>query len=267
MLLAATVPSSSENGNPPWLVEIHSKLWGRRDLFNKIFRLANLTKMDFIKLQLLLEGNDSSRSSPTYEAQNVLNIKADFLRKQSSITGIASAISEYDATCNHELVPSVITSASDPLAGWSSTLNANLSKADSTASNLALQFPNCPGYILADAVELSGMATVFPCIIRYMDLTALKLEYLTRVPHLMLIRDEWQTMINIFNRREGGVSGSAAFIGSPGIGEHYFKLTLGFNQDHHRQNLHSVLHPNPLPHPSSASCVSRHEGACFLHYR
>jgi len=287
-LLAAVAPSSYENINPAWLAELHSKLWGRHDLFNQIFRTANLTKTDFIQLQLLLERNDPSRRSPSYEAQNVLDVKADFLRKKSCD---ATAILEFDTARNRNLVPSVINSTSVPLASLANTssapkagsnssappvlagamnvdANADSSEADSADSNLALQFPTCPGYILADATELStGSAAVFPCIIRYMDLTALKLEYLTRVPHLMLIRDEWQTMIDIFNGRKGGVNGSAAFIGSPGIGEHYSEFALAFNQDHRRQNLYFVLHPNPMPHPSSAGRLSRHGGACFLHHR
>jgi hypothetical protein len=103
--------------------------------------------------------------------------------------------------------------------------DADSSEPDSADSKPTPQFANCPDYSLADAAELStGSAAVLPCIIRYMDLTALKLKYLSRVPRLTLIRDEWETMIKVFNRREGGVYGSAVFTGSPGIGEHYFRL-------------------------------------------
>ncbi|KAF8229807.1 hypothetical protein L208DRAFT_150294 [Tricholoma matsutake] len=275
-------PSSSQNSNlslnspPPWLVEIHSKLWGKRDLLGRIFRTANLTTTDFIELQLRLESNDPSRSSPSYAAQNVLDIKSDFLRKKSSIAIDATAIPEFDTTPNRNLVPSVYVSSLVPststlphameidaaanhedcddsaepsvirnmsvqlasLANTSSTskpplcappilddsmnvdADADSSEPDSADSNPTPQFANCPDYILADAAELStGSAAVFPCIIRYMDLTTLKLKYLSRLPRLTLIREEWKTMIDLFNGREGGVYGSAVFTGSPGIGK------------------------------------------------
>jgi len=58
----------------------------------------------------------------------------------------------------------------------------------------------------ANEVYLSeGDTMVFPCTIRYIDLTILNLEYLDRVPHLMLIRDKWRTMVDIFNGREKGI--------------------------------------------------------------
>ena len=290
LLIAPLSAVSSENTNlsqdsrPPWLVEIHNKLWGERDLFGQIFRTANLTTTDFIELQLRLESNDPSRSSPSYVAQNVLDIKSDFLRKKSSIAIDATAILESDTTRNRNLVPSAYVSSLVPpfgtlstplhameidavanhedcddsaepsvirymsvqpagLANTSSTseappcappifydatnvdADADSSEPDSADSNPMPQFANCPDYILADAAELStGSAAVLPCIIRYMDLTTLKLKYLSRVPPLTLIRDEWKTMIDVFNGRDSGVYGSAVFTGSPGIGEHYLRL-------------------------------------------
>jgi len=107
------MPSSSENTNPPqnslppWLVEIHNKLWGKHDLFHQIFRTANLTITDFVELQLKLESINKSRSSSSYRAQNVLDVKSDFLRKKSSITTDATAILEFDTTPSRNLVPSV----------------------------------------------------------------------------------------------------------------------------------------------------------------
>jgi hypothetical protein len=48
--------------------------------------------------------------------------------------------------------------------------------------------PNSPSYYDTNAAFLSdGSAAVLPCTIRYMDLTVLKLKYLTHVPHMMLI--------------------------------------------------------------------------------
>ncbi|KAF8622420.1 hypothetical protein AX15_007032, partial [Amanita polypyramis BW_CC] len=92
----------SQDPRPVWLVEIHKKLWGKKHLFGQIFRTANLTKADFIELQLRLESNDPSRSHPSYEAKTVLDIKAEFLREKSS-----DATAEFDSTPNPNLVPSI----------------------------------------------------------------------------------------------------------------------------------------------------------------
>ena len=211
--MAAVTPSSSKDV-PPWLVEIHNELWRKHDLLGKVFRTVDLTETDFIDLQVELEKNDPSRNNPAYTAQDVLGVKSDFLRKKSS------PISEFDVS---NLVPSVSVTSLDPME----VDDADSSKSDSEDSRLALQFPDCPSYIPADAAELS-IASAFPCNIRYMNLTALKLKYLNRVPYLTPIRDEWRTVIDVFNRRKKGIHGSAVFTGSPGIGEDYcaFELVL-----------------------------------------
>ena len=74
-----------------------------------------------------------------------------------------------------------------------------------------------------DTTYLSeGSTAIFPCTIRYMDLTFLQLKHLNRVPHLMLIRDEWRTVVHIFNKRRRGIQGSTVFTGQPGTGEHRY---------------------------------------------
>jgi hypothetical protein len=82
-------PSSSANSNvsqdplPKWLVEIHQKLWGRRDLVGQIFRKANLDKTDFLALQSQLQILDPSRSSDSHVPMNVFITKSKFLRSKS----------------------------------------------------------------------------------------------------------------------------------------------------------------------------------------
>ena len=74
-------------------------------------------------------------------------------------------------------------------------------------------------YINSDAIYFSsGVASIFPCIIRYMDLTTLKLKYQVKKPQLTLLCNEWGNMVDIFNGRKRGVLGSAVFTGQPGIG-------------------------------------------------
>jgi hypothetical protein len=245
------------------LAEIHKKLWRKSHLFGEIFRTANLTAADFIQLQLGLERINPSRTKPSYKAQDVLKVKADFLRGKSR-----NATLEFDNAPNCKLVPSVslvalsstlftlpcgtshhgdcpdsaeasvISNISVPPAGLANTSSA--SKAHPSAppvlddtmdvdpdaeADLTSQPANCPGYIIADAKELStGPTAVLPCTIRYMDLTTLELKKSIPVKRLTLIRDEWNIMIDLFNGRKRGVRGSAIFTGSSGIGEHYCHL-------------------------------------------
>ena len=111
----------------------------------------------------------------------------------------------------------------------------------------------------ANEVYLSeGDTMVFPCTIRYIDLTILNLEYLDRVPHLMLIRDKWRTMVDIFNGREKGIWGGAAFAGQPGIGgycDYSWSRTSNQRIPLFRQDLYAVLHPYPLRYPQPANSV------------
>jgi hypothetical protein len=75
--------------------------------------------------------------------------------------------------------------------------------------------------------HLSEEATaIFPYTIRYMDLTVLESKMDLRVPQLMLFRNEWNTMIGIFNKRKKCMRGSAVFTGQPGIGEHRYWSSL-----------------------------------------
>jgi hypothetical protein len=111
LYLATISPSSSGSSNlslkspPPWLVEIHSKLWGRRDLFDQLFRTAKLTKTDFIELQCLLHHHNTDRNSRSYVAKDVLAIKAKFLRSKSLSDSVAEA--HFNAKSNGGLTPKV----------------------------------------------------------------------------------------------------------------------------------------------------------------
>ena len=218
-------------------------------MFGEIFRTTNLTTADFIQLQLGLERINPSR---TYEAQDVImKVKADFLRGKSR-----NATFDFDNAPNCKLVPSVSLvapsstlstlpcamdlDATTHLADCPDSVEPSAYKAHPNAppvlddtmdvdadaeADSAPQPTNCPGYIIADAKELStGSTAVLPCTIRYMDLTTLELEESILVKHLTLIRDEWNTMIDLFNGRKRGVRGSAIFTGSPGFGEHHCHL-------------------------------------------
>jgi hypothetical protein len=227
-------------------------------LFGQIFRTANLTKTDFIELQAQLHGLNPSRTSESYVATNVLAIKSDFLRSRSVDT--AAHFPEYDAVSNGQLVPKLDVNKSNDLVPITAGADVDDVDTDTIAADamdtkpldvvaepdhtddmhtdaMDADFgveadPNSPSYYGTNAAFLSdGSAAVLPRTIRYMDLTVLKLKHLTRVPHVMLIRDDWEAMVDILNRRQKGILGSAIITGQPGIGEHrYCTWPPVFNQ-------------------------------------
>lgn len=221
---ATITPSSSASSNvskrplPKWLVEIHQKLWGRRDLVGKIFRKANLTKTDFFELQTQLQKLDPSRSSESHILTNVLVTKSKFLRSRSVIDDdVAAYFDTSDVASDDNLVPQPVFETSKditPLGGVTEDIEAL-----DIGSNAMDDDMDIDAETYSDEAYLSeGDTPVFPCTIRYIDLTILNLEHLDRVPHLMLIRDEWRTMVDVFNGRKKGNRGGAAFTGQPGIG-------------------------------------------------
>jgi len=246
-LLATITPSSSQNSNlslkspPSWLVEIHSKLWGRHDLFGQIFRTANLTKADFTELQRQLQELNPKRNSESYVAEDVLATKSAFLRSRSTAL--------FGTNLGNGLVPQLVFDASQ---SPSSDVVDDDDDDDAVADDAMDIDPDhgSSGHINTHMAHLSNEATaIFPYTIRYVDLTFLKLKTTDlRVPQLMLFRNEWGSMIDIFNKRKKGMRGSAVFTGQPGIGEHhYWYLTVTSNQ-RTRENMPVVFHPYPLHH-------------------
>jgi len=244
-----------------------------------------------MELQAQLHSLDPSRGSESHVAMNVLAIKLDFLRSRSfRSVDTAAHFSKYDAASHGKLVPKLEVDKSKDLTPITADVtgaddddvDTDVMDADDTDAMDADVVdtnpldvgvepdPNSPSYYAPDAAFLSeGSAAVLPCTIRFMDLTVLKLEHLIRVPHVMLIRDDWRDTVDIFNRRRKGTLGSAIVTGQPGIGEHYCAWPPIFNQctSLRRQNLPFVPHPFPLHYPSPANRVSGQGGSNFLHWR
>ena len=241
--LAAMSPSLSAKSNhslspPIWLTELHTKLWGKRQLFDDIFRTVTLIKAGFIQLQQQLHSRNPERNSNTYVAQNVLAIKAEFLRSRSSAdsTAIASHIEP-----NDNLVPKLVFNTThdvSPTGMPSDTVETDEDNVVDTAStDTAAVHANTTDadpdpvlyYIKEDVFYLSTRDTpIFPSTIRYMDLRVLELtHFTTRIPQLMFLRKEWDNMVDIFNKREKGIRKGAVFTGQPGIGEVVLSIGLG----------------------------------------
>ena len=192
--------------------------------------------------------------------KNVLAIKADFLRSKS-LPDTAAAEAYFDTKSNGGLAPTKLV------------FDTSLDITPPTPSDTADEDPDdammdtgmdtsIESYINTDAIYLfMGVTGVFPCTIRYMDLTSL--EYRVRIPQLTLLRNEWGNMVDIFNGRQKGVLGSAVFTGQTDIGEHcqWAKFILSTDElMFRRQNLSTVFHFRPLPHSRTANCVSGYGG-------
>ena len=65
---------------PPWLLELHEKLWNRRHLSDEIFRVATLTRGDFLELRDLLRQHKSSHQGAP---EGVFSVKSAFLHTRS----------------------------------------------------------------------------------------------------------------------------------------------------------------------------------------
>lgn len=98
---------------------------------------------------------------------------------------------------------------------------------------------------------------IFPYKMRYLDLTILDLKSKPRVPTLMLIRSDWDSIMDSIGHDVEGRDDSVVITGQPGIGSSHYFLSFFLSQYSRRQNLLSLLCPRPSPHSITAHCVSR----------
>lgn len=197
-----------------WLEELHSKLWGREDLIDQVFRAVHLTKEDFVELQHNLHDLSPRRNHIDCISTDVLEAKIDFLRSRTA-TRPLTIITE-------SLVPKVVLckGAMDVDEHREGRHDEDSEGVDDEAGEAEVVVVADRSYIDEDAAVLShGPTAVLPCTVRYMDLTCLNLQYFGRVSKVLLIRDEWDAVIDIFNARKKGIKGSALWTGQPGIGK------------------------------------------------
>ena len=217
--------------NALWLVELHKKLWRREDLFPHIFRAVDLTKEDFIELQTILHHLNPSRNHKSYlVAGDVLETKMNFLQSRttthtlrittdSPVPKVVLCASEGVTPLNPMDVDESFDSNYDKGAGGDLGEDAKGDEDEELSDGEDDDGAN-KSYIDEDAAVLShGPTPVLPCTIRYMDLICLKLQHFKRVPDVLLIRDEWDAVIDIFNKRKIGTQGSALWTGQSGIGK------------------------------------------------
>ena len=114
------------------------------------------------------------------------------------------------------LVPRLVFDASQPPSSVGVVDNEDDTVANDVDGDVADDAMDIDGYANSHMDHLSNEATaIVPYTMRYLDLTVLNLKKNLRVPLLMLFRNEWGSMIDIFNN----AGGSAVFTGQPGIGK------------------------------------------------
>jgi hypothetical protein len=76
----------------PWLEEVHSKIWNRKDLRPQLFRNVEVTQAHYAALQKRLKELHSDRDSPDYDGAkpDVLSVKLDFLRSLTPAEAFAT---------------------------------------------------------------------------------------------------------------------------------------------------------------------------------
>jgi hypothetical protein len=190
-------------------------------------------------------------------AEDVLAKKSDFLREKSK---------PLETDFGNDLVPRLVFDATQPSF---SGIVGNDAVSDDDDDDDAMDIDPNHGYgcHMHHLSKEAKAIQIFPYTIRYVDLTVLNLKNNLRAPLLMLFRNEWGSMIDIFNGRKHlkGIRGSAVVTGQPGIGKrHYWHLTVTSNQ-RTRKKVLVVFHPHPLYDSRPAIRVSGY-GRQSLHY-
>ncbi len=102
----------------PWLEEVHSKIWNRKDLRPQLFRKVEVTQAHYAALQKRLKELHSDRDSPDYDGTktDVLSVKLDFLRSLPPAEALSPRHDDYDSEASNEddletksLFPSILS--------------------------------------------------------------------------------------------------------------------------------------------------------------
>ena len=72
----------------PWLEEVHSKIWNRKDLKPQLFQEVKVTRGDYAALQECLKELHPDRDSQDYNGADVRRVKLEFLRSLTPAKGL-----------------------------------------------------------------------------------------------------------------------------------------------------------------------------------
>ena len=178
----------------PWLVELHSKIWGMNDLRPRLFQEATVTQADYDTLQRRLNEQHPDRGTPNYNGgRDVQSVKLDVLR----------------------LIPD---SPQRPDNNEDRVDDNNAPEAsgnDESSMDVDEPAPHNDG---------TTIDAIFPFTFRFLDLSTLDLrmnDVSRRLPWPLLIRQEYEDISNLIPTDAELVNGSNSVIvsGQPGAGE------------------------------------------------
>ena len=159
-----------------WLVELHSKIWGRNDLKPKLFREVGVTQAHYDELQRRLNEQHPDRGSREYDGEHdVQSVKLDVLRLASS---------PRRPNINEDRVDD--DDAPEASGNDESRMRTDV---DEPAPN------NDGGSTTTD--------TIFPCTFDILDLSTLHLRTRgsNRLPLPLLLRQEYKDISELINQR------------------------------------------------------------------
>ena len=171
-----------DDQNPPWLQELHSKIWNRVDLAPKIFREVEVTRAHYDELQDRLNRKRPDRNSKQYNGSYVLSDKLDILER----TNFPEAL----------LVPRHSNNNEDRID------EDDMEAGNGNGSDFEID-------------------SFLPFTLRYLDLSTLELEEKSdRFNPPLLRRQEYDYISELINKNSSRNSeGSVMVSGQPGTGE------------------------------------------------
>ncbi|KAF8505817.1 hypothetical protein F5888DRAFT_1604032, partial [Russula emetica] len=172
----------------PWLEEVHSKIWNRKDLRPQLFLEVEVTQAHYTALQKRLKELHSDRDSPGYNGSklDVLRVKLDFLR---SLTPEEALSPRYHDDNDDRVDDDDDSEASD-----------------------------------GDDPEIKSL---FPSILHFLDLSTLELkEVPNRLPLPLLLRQEYKDISKLIEKEPKNNGGSVIVSGQPGTGLPFLYQTV-----------------------------------------
>ncbi|TDL29337.1 hypothetical protein BD410DRAFT_779724 [Rickenella mellea] len=193
-----------EDELPRWLLELHKVLWDKPQMRGAIFREAELKLSDYLELERLLDAELPSRDNPPNTGFDVKDLKRNFLNSISQPTSIAERRPDEDEASD----------GMDEDTKVSDGMEAN--------EDEAVQDPDDGTNISysEDSAKHVDLESLFPCRVRYLDLTALGMKFsCPRLPSLTFIREEYTIISKVLGSQGRHLEDSAVVTGQPGIGK------------------------------------------------
>ena len=222
---------AADDLGPPWLMELHSKIWNHEEFRPQLFRKVKVTRGDYAALQNRLKELHSDRDSLDYSVDKtgVLDVKLKFLR---SLTPV-------DENCEMETSEDGDSEAMNEVHDPDTSCKGDDSEAmDEVNDSEAMSEDDDPGATREDDdLEASNeddtiLQSLFPSILSFLDLSTLNLKITPpgRFPQPLLLRREYKKLSALIENRPRSSGGSVMISGQPGTGEFFCLPVTRSNQ-------------------------------------